>query len=90
MTHARTSQLIPVFHQAASAYLARPGVLSGLELSEIASQLKQAAASELRDDTLGGLLHRCLRAVRAGDLPEAQSLIEAIGEHLQGLETAPS
>ena len=85
MIHPRTTRLIEPFRAAAAAYRSAPGVLNGLDLAEITSQLKQAAASELRDDALVELLHRCLQAVHAGDAFQAESLITTIGARLEQL-----
>ena len=87
MTHPRTTCLIGPFKEAAAAYLSAPDLLKAMALAEIAGQLKQAAASELRDDALMALLHRCLQAVRAGDAPRTASLAETIGTRLDGLDT---
>jgi hypothetical protein len=93
MSHPRTERLVAPFRHAASAYLEGPAVLTGLELVEVAGQRKQAAASELQDDTLVALLHQCLKCVREGDAGRIRDLIGAVGERLGthglGNPTAP-
>ncbi|MGE5153672.1 MAG: hypothetical protein ACM3ST_06605 [Bdellovibrio bacteriovorus] len=87
MTHPRTARLIVPFKEASAAYLSSPDLLKAMALAEIAGQLKQAAASELRDDTLTALLHRCLQALRAGDAQQTASLVETVSARLDGLDT---
>jgi hypothetical protein len=82
MPHPRTEQLVIPFDQAAALYLERPGVVTGMDLDELGGQLKQAAASELEDDTLVDLLHQCLKGVRGGDADRVRDLLGAIGERL--------
>jgi hypothetical protein len=89
VTFPRTEHLIKPFQQALAAYLAAPALIAGLALDEVAGQLKQAAASELRDDPLVELLHRTLQAVRAGDAVQVATLGASVAHRLEALGLPP-
>jgi len=60
------------------AYAENPELLTGLTLDEVAGQLKQACATELKDPVMQELLHRLLRAIPRGDVAEFHRLLDGI------------
>jgi hypothetical protein len=89
MPIADTPSLFDKFLDLARRYIAEPDIVAGLELDEIAGQLKQRAAGELADSELTALLHRFRRAIPHQETETLAALLGAIDERAaaHGLST---
>jgi hypothetical protein len=76
MPDEKAKALFRRFFDRARAYLAKPGVMAGLELDELTARTRQCALTDLKDPPLGRSLEYLLKAIRHEDRARVQELVD--------------